>query len=401
MPMPPYSPFIQHWNLDTQVVFLNHGSFGACPTEVLQKQAIIQSRLEAEPVRFMVEELEPIYRQAKISLADFVGTHTNNISFVPNTTTGVNTVLNSLPTAQPNEEWLLTNLTYGACAQAAQHYARLKGYSIVTAQLPFPFTHEDELVQALEQSITPNTKFAIIDFVTSATGFVLPVDKIIKLVHTHGVQVLIDAAHAPGMVNFNLDQLQPDYFVGNCHKWICSPKGSAFLYVAKAHQHQIFPLVISHQYDKPVAEEEKWCMQFFWDGTHDFSAFLCVPAAIDFMGQIAGGWNELRAQNKALTIAGRSCLNEVFGFPFTNPESNVGHLANIEIPPATEPLTYGFNNQGQLKNLLMKEYKIEVPIIHIGNRRYVRISAQLYNSLEQYQYLADVLTELKNKNQLF
>ncbi len=392
MSLPSYSKAIEHWSLDRDMVFLNHGSFGATPTKILAKQQAIIQQMEREPVRFMVRELEPMWWEAKAKVAAFVGAESSNLVFVKNATMGVNTIIHSL-SFDEGDEILTSNHIYGACYNTLNQYAIQKKFSIKMATIPFPFQNDEEVLEALIQGITPRTKLLLIDHITSATGSIFPIENIVSAFESRGIEVLVDGAHAPGMMELELEKLGASYFVGNCHKWICSPKGSAILYVRKDKQPKINPLQFSHVHDKKRGTADDWSAQFFWPGTDDISAYLCVPDAIQQMQEIGGSWEDIRKHNKNLVVQARNLIAETLGTELPVPEKNIGFISNILIGPGQLPDKF-FNSISTLQETLFQKYKIEVPIFVFDRqnpRLWVRVSAQLYNSFEQYEYLAAAL----------
>ncbi len=392
MHLPNYNPLVQHWSLNKKIVYLNHGSFGATPTKVLEAQHQLQLENEAEAIEFYIDKLPDLLHTSKAALANFIGTSTNNIVFVQNTTTGVNTILNSL-TPNEGEDWLTTNHAYGACVHAYKHFANKHNCRVITAHIDYPITSEDAILESIEKSITPKTTIALIDYITSASAIILPIKKIITLLHSKGIKVIIDAAHAPGMIDFNLDELQPDFFVANCHKWICSPKGSAFMYVAPQHQQLIHPLVISHYNDTNIDGADHWSNQFMWDGTHDYSAYICVKNALEYMPTlIQGGWEGIKKHSHELVWAAANKIASTLQVQLPAPEHMVGSICNIPMPDGIAA-SRKFHSNVALKDALFHKCQIEVPVFMFpaAPTQWLRISAQLYNSMEQYDYLLDCL----------
>jgi isopenicillin-N epimerase len=384
----------RHWLIDSGVVFLNHGSFGSCPRVVLESQREWRDRLERQPVRFFVRELEGLWDEARHVLAHFLGADTDGLVFVPNATAGVNTVLRSLH-FQPGDELLVTNHEYNACRNALDFVAEQSGARVVVARVPFPFQHEDDLVQPILDCVTPRTRLALLDHVTSQTGVVFPLPRLVRELAAHGVETLVDGSHAPGMVPLNLNELGADYYTGNCHKWICAPKGVAFLHVRRDRQAAIRPLVISHGANSPRTDRSRFLIEFGWTGTGDPSACLCVPEALRFMGSLLpGGWTEVMQRNHALARAARDVLARALGIDAPCPETFLGSLASLPLPdaphshPSKSPLYLD-----PLQDKLLLEHGIEVPIVPwpAPPQRLLRVSAQLYNSLPQYEQLAKVL----------
>lgn len=397
MKFPSFSEHIKHWSLDQNITFLNHGSFGAAPTVILQKQNELRTRLEAEPIRFMLREFIELYYSSLEKLAEFVGAKSSSLTFIKNATMGVNTIFHSL-NFKEGDEILIHSHAYGACVNAIRWYSEKQKFKIAVADVPFPIKSEDEVVEAFVNAVTPKTKLAMIDHITSATGIIFPVERIVKELQGRGVEVLVDGAHAPGQLHLELDKLGAEYYVGNCHKWICSPKGSALLYVREDKRNLISPLQISHVFDAPVSEERKWNGQFFWPGTDDYTAYCCVGDAIDFFeSNFEGGWKQIRITNRELALRARKYIAEKIGTPLPSPDSMISNLANIYIGGAELP-AYGFNYITPLQEKLFTEYKIEVPVFIFNRsqpRQWVRISTQLYNSMEQYEYLGEALIKCR------
>ena len=403
MPKTPYStPSLRKpaanprlWWLDPQITFLNHGSFGACPKAVLDHQTALRRRLEREPVAFMVRELESLLDKARAALARFVRAKPSNLVFVRNATSGVNAVLRSL-TFTRGDEILVTDHEYNACRNVVDFVAERAGVKVVVAPIPFPIAHEDQIVAPILERVTSRTRLALVDHITSQTALVLPIERIVRELESRNVRVLVDAAHAPGMVPLNLTKLGASYYTGNCHKWICAPKGAALLHVREDRQSEIRPTVISHGANSPRKDRSRFQIEFGWAGTWDPTAMLSVPVAIEFMGSLLpGGWPELMRRNQALALAGRALLCDALEIQLPCPDSMIASIAAFPIndgksaqPPKT-PLYLD-----PLQEHLFKRWKIEVPIIPwpAPPRRLLRISAQVYNSLPDYEHLREALS---------
>jgi len=385
------------WPLDPKVTFLNHGSFGSCPRSVLAFQQEMRERLERQPVQFLVRELEELLDEARQTLASFIGADSDGLVFVPNATAGVNTVLRSLK-FEPGDELLVTNHEYKACRSALDFAASRAGLRVVEAEIPFPLSHPSQVVEAIAAAVTPRTRLALVDHVTSQTGLVFPIQDIIRVLTERGVEVLVDGAHAPGMVPLNLQALAPTYYAGNCHKWICAPKTAGFLFVQADRRRDIRPLIISHGAYTQRTDRSRYLIEFSWTGTWDPSAVLSVPVALQTLGRaVTGGWPTIMEHNRALALAGRRLLVEALKIESPCPDGMIGSLASVPLPDApndlvpTSPL-YADPMQDQLR----EEYGIEVPVVPWPEhpRRLLRISAQLYNSLPQYRRLAEALRHI-------
>lgn len=375
------------WMLDPETAFLNHGSFGACPIAVLHTQQDFRNRLERQPLRFLGREFEALLDQAREALAAFVGASCEELVFVPNATTGVNAVLRSL-TFSPNDELLTTSQEYNACRNALDFVASRSGATVIVAEVPYPIASPDQVIEAVLSKVSDRTRLALIDHVVSQTGLVFPIALLVQALSNRGIDTLIDGAHAPGMVELNLSAIGATYYASTCHKWICAPKGAAFLYVKKEKQAEIRPLTISHGANSPRRDRSKFQLEFDWMGTVDPTAYLSVKSAIEFMNSLLpGGWAELRANNRNKAIAARNRLCELLNVAPPCPESMIGSLATI-------PLHDG--SYVELQNALFEKFNIEVPIVPFPQipNRLVRISAQLYNTAEQYEYLGQSLLTL-------
>lgn len=386
-----------HWALDPAITFLNHGSFGACPLPVLEKQQLFRSQMEAEPVRFFALELEDLLDQARQTLAEFVGADVADLAFVPNATTGVNAVLRSLcfplgnaRPLQAGDELLTTNHEYNASRNALDFVAQYSGATVVVAPIPFPIESPAQIVAAILEKVSDRTRLVLVDHVTSQTGMVFPLTELVPALTQRHIEVLVDGAHAPGMVNLNLKELGVSYYTGNCHKWLCAPKGSAFLYVRQDLQPGVRPLVISHGANSPRRDRSFFHLEFDWMGTSDPTPYLCVPTAIEFMGSLLPqGWLGLMAHNRSMALAARQALAQQLGVLPPCPESLIGSMAVLPLPQG---------DASWLQSRLLQQFKIEVPIIpwqeEAPSNRLLRISAQIYNTATDYDELGQALLTL-------
>jgi len=381
-----------HWALDPDILFLNHGSFGACPRAVLAHQSELRSKLEAEPVRFFLRELGPLLDSSRERLAEFIRADPGGLAFVANATTGVNSVLRSLE-LRSGDELLTTDHAYGACKNALDHVAARAGARVRVARIPFPLRDPEQVVAAIMEHVSERTRLAMIDHVTSATGLVLPLERIVAELHARGVDVLVDGAHAPGMVPLDLQSLGVAWYTGNCHKWLCAPKGAGFLWAREDRRESTRPAVISHGATSSTDERSRFLNEFDWVGTIDPTPWLSVGFAIEAMGaMLPGGWPEVMETNRALVLRGREILCEVLGIAEPAPRQMIGSLATVPIPdgePARPRPLYSDPQQDRI----LSEFGIEVPIgcWPVAPQRFLRISAQLYNTEDQYTRLAEVV----------
>ena len=390
------SPLHAHWTLDPSITFLNHGSFGACPRVVLGAQQREREKLEQEPVRYLARELEPRIDASRDMLAKFVGADVRDLVFVSNATSAVNAVLRSLRFS-PGDELLCTDHGYNACSNVLRHVAQQSGAKIVVARVPFPLASEQQVTDAVLAAVTPKTRFALLDHVTSPTGLVFPIEALVREIQGRGVPVMVDGAHAPGMVPLDLEKLGASYYTGNCHKWLCAPKGVGFLHVRRALQGPIRPPVISHGANSTRTDKSRFQLEFDWTGTLDPTAVLALPEALSTMAALVpGGWPEVMQRNRALALAGRKLLCDALKIAAPSPESMIGSLAALPLPDgSSEPPRSPLYNDA-LQTALFDRFQIEVPIVPwpAPPKRLLRISAQLYNAMDDCERVVVALREL-------
>jgi isopenicillin-N epimerase len=376
------------WQLDPAWTYLNHGGYGGCPTVVLEAQVDWIRRLERQPIHFIARQLEGELDRLLTRLGAFVGADPANLAFVTNATVGVNTVLRSLR-FEPGEEILVTSHSYPSIFNAVEWVAKRWGAKMVVADVPFPIAGPDDVMAAVAERMSDRTRLLVVDHVTSPTGLVLPIDRLAALAQARGVEVLIDGAHGPGMLPLDLASLGADYYTGNCHKWMCAPKGAAFLYVAPQHHERIVPLSISLGWIIQKDDEPDFHAAFKYTGTADPSPVLAIDAAMDFFESLPGGWRETRRRNHDLLLQARALLSEELGAEQPAPEEMLGSLCTLPLPDGRADL---------LEQRLVEEFKIEVPVLGWPFRpkgeagpRWFRISPHVYNDLSQYAHLAKIL----------
>ena len=372
-----------HWTLDPRITFLNHGSFGATPRVVLEKQSEFRARMEAEPVRFLVRELEPRIDESRRALAEFVGASFDDIAFVPNATAGVNAVLRSLD-LDKFDELLVTNHEYNASRNALDFSAAAEGAKVVCVDVPFPIASPDEVVERVLAGVTERTRLFLIDHVTSQTALIFPIERLIAEMSARGIDTLVDGAHAPGMLPLDLHSLGAAYYTGNLHKWVCAPKGAAFLYVRQNRRYKIRPAIISHGANATRTDRSRFHLEFDWTGTFDPTAWMCVGESLKFMSSLVeGGWPEVMRRNRELALRARDLLCDSLGIPHPAPDSMIGSMAAMPLPDG---------NAEELQDVLFRQ-NIEVPVMPWPepHGRILRVSAQLYNTIDDYEKLAAAL----------
>ena len=389
-------PFADRFLLDPRVTFLNHGSFGACPIPVLQEQAALRARMERQPVQFFARDLEGLLDEARAVLAGLCGCDPHDLAFVPNATAGVNAVLRSLP-LQPGEELLTTDHAYNACKNALDHVAAQAGARVVVARVPFPLHSAAQVTEAVLAAVTSRTRLLLLDHITSPTALIFPVAELVRALEQRGIDTLVDGAHAPGMIPLALDALGAAYYTGNCHKWLCAPKGAAFLHVRRDRQPLIHPTSISHGANLQRPERSRFLLEFDWTGTADPSPYLCVPHSLRFLsGLLPGGLPALQARNHALVVAARERLCQALGVAPPCPEDMLGAMAALPLPPGDEGAAVTSPLLTDPLQAQLLGHDLEGPSVAWPRppQRLLRVSAQIYNEAADYERLRAALLQL-------
>ena len=392
MDRPQRSALAHHWTLDPTCVFLNHGSFGASPKFIIDEQRKWQDILENEPVRFFEETLHDVMLDTRKSLAKMLNCDPEDLALIENATSGVNTILRSLKFA-PGDEILVPDHAYQACKNTIDYVSEKWGANVVTCHIPFPIDNADIAYDAIMSGVSSRTVLALIDTVTSPTGLLMPFEKIVHDLESKGVHVMLDAAHGIGMIPLDLDRMCASFTTSNCHKWLCAPKGTAFLHVRKDLQSQIHPLTISHGMSFPLGDTTRFRHEFDWTGTRDLTGHCTLPVLIDGMAKLVeGGWSSIMKLNHDLAIEGRNILCQRLGISAPCPEDMISCIATLPLPSSSSggiPL----HEPDPLHETLQKKYGIQIPVWswESPQGRYIRLSAQLYNHVDEYHYLAEAL----------
>ena len=383
--MAPYPAFPcrSAWDLDPAFLTVNHGSFGAAPRTVVASQRAWQDRMERQPSRFMNTVYPGAIRSAAAVLGAFLNADPDHLVFVDNATTGCNAVVRSLPLRKGDRIAILSH-AYGAVHNTIRFVAEQTGAHIVRAAVPFPDPTEDALVAAIEGVLTPETKLAVLDHITSGSAIVLPMQRIVAACHAAGVKVLVDGAHAPGQIDLDLQAIGADWYVGNCHKWLCAPKGCAFLYAKPPAQAGLHPGTISHGYGQGFLAE------FDWTGTTDPSRFLAIDAAIAFHHELGGA--SLRARNKVLAAQGGALIAQRLNTNVGASGATAGAMATMRLPVDDPSPEYALRIRRQLMDA-----GTDAPVHALDGALWLRISAFAYNEPADYARLAElVLAVLRN-----
>ncbi len=372
--------------LDPDVVFLNHGSFGATPRPVFAVYQRWQRELERQPVAFLGRRFTALMRDARQALAAFLHVAARDVVYVTNATTGLNIVARSLALG-PDDEVLTTDHEYGALTRTWRFLARKRGFRLVEQPIPLPLTTPEAFVQALWQGVTPRTRVIFLSHITSSTALIFPVAEVCRRARESGILTVIDGAHAPGQIPLRLDELGADFYVGNLHKWLCAPKGAAFLYARRAAQTLLEPLVVSWGWEPEpeFASESPFVDLFEWQGTRDIAAFLAVPAAIRY--QQERGWERVRARCHALAAEAQRRLEALLGVPplHTDPDRWIGQMAAVRFPHP---------DPASVQAALYTRFRIEVPFLPWKDGACLRVSVQGYNTSQDVEALLDALPQV-------
>lgn len=376
--------------LDPDVVFLNHGSFGATPRPVFAAYQAWQRRLEAEPVQFLIRELPDLLAEARAALAAYLGVAAADLVYMPNATFAVNVVARSLPLGS-GDELLTTNHEYGACENVWRFLSGKRGFTYRRQPLPFPLPEvpdlDEFLVDTFWRGVTPRTRVIFLSHITSATALRLPVAAICERARAEGILTVVDGAHAPGQIPLDLEAIGADFYLGNAHKWLCAPKGSAFLYTRPARQALIEPLVVGWGWgeERSLRFGSDYLDYLQWLGTNDLAAYLSVPSAIAF--QADHGWPAVRERCHALLQEALARLSALTGLPSPYPDASLyRQMAVASLPPLADLAKF------QMR--LFDQFQVEIPCIEWQARQFIRISVQGYNREEDISVLETALGTL-------
>ena len=370
--------------LDPDVVFLNHGSFGACPRPVFEAYQAWQAELERQPVEFLGRRFNELMRSARESLAAHVGADPDDLVYVPNATTGLNIVARSL-LLQPGDEVLSTDHEYGALDRTWRFVCQKRRARYVHSTLPVPVGSGDQIVEALWAGVTERTRVLFLSHITSPTALILPIAELVRRARERGIITVIDGAHAPGQIPVDLEMLGADFYAGNCHKWMCAPKGSAFLHARRQVQPLLEPLVVSWGWDSEAPGPSSLVDEHEWQGTRDIAAYLTVPYAIAFLQ--SHDWPLVQQNCHELVRAARGAITELTGLEPISPDSPecYAQMVTVPLPPCDAQV---------LKQRLYDEFAVEVPIITWRDHQLVRVSIQGYNTREDVEALLRGLRSL-------
>lgn len=360
--------------LRRDVIFLNHGSFGACPRPVFEAYRHWQRELEDQPVEFLARRARDLMRWARAALGESLGADPDDLVYVPNATTGLNIVARSLR-LNPGDEVLTTDHEYGALDRTWQFVCEKQEAVCVRAPVPLPVTSREEVVEAIWSRVTPRTRVLFASHITPPTALILPIEDLVRRARAEGILTVIDGAHAPGQIPLALEALGADFYAGNCHKWMCAPKGSAFLYARRKVQSLLEPLVVSWGWRSDRPGPSRFIDEHEYQGTRDLAAFLAVPSAIEFFRE--NSWDTVRKECHAAAGDTRRAIEALTGLPsicpHTRPDGSpwFAQMASVFLPPC---------DAEALQQRLLEEFRIEVPVWNWNGRPLLRVSVQGYNT---------------------
>lgn len=371
--------------LDSDVVFLNHGSFGATPRPVLEIYQKWQRELERQPVRFITRELPQQLADSRQVLGEYLKAASSNLVYVPNVTFGVNVVARSLSLG-PGDEVLTSDHEYGACENAWRYLSQRNGFRIIQQPIGIPLASEQEILEQFWQAVTPRTRVIYLSHITSSTAMQFPVKEICARAAESGLISVIDGAHAPGQIDIDLAAIGADFYIGNCHKWLCAPKGSAFLYAHPDRQDLIEPLVVGWGWGdkKEITYGSDFLDYLQWLGTKDLAAYLSVPAAISFLKD--HNWSKVRDSCHSLVKEAINRIEKLTALPSLYPNESYYHQMAIAQLPHVDDIR-------ETKNSFYDKYRIEVPFIEWNDRHFIRVCVQGYNSQDDIDTLIGALKE--------
>tara|TARA_B110000444_G_C18835788_1_gene595851 strand:+ start:1370 stop:2503 length:1134 start_codon:yes stop_codon:yes gene_type:complete len=366
--------------LDQNIIYLNHGSYGACPKPVFDDYQSWQKKIEYQPVQFLSKDIYKYLEHSREALGNYVKCDKNDLIFYANPSSAINTIISNLKLTI-NDEVLMSTHEYGALIRAWKKSAKIKGFKVIEQHIKLPLSTEKDFVKEFWSGVNKRTKVIFLSQITSATALIFPVKQICELASKAGIITIIDGAHVPGHINLNIKNMDCDFYSGACHKWLCGPKGSSFLYVKKKFQKNFMPLVISWGKYGDDPGPTKFLQNFQWQGTTDISSFLTVPSAINF--QVKNNWISIQKECRGLIRKTKDELSDLFNDEGLSVGGDwLGQMVSFPLPKGK------FKN---LKFILLNDYRIEVPIFNWRDREYIRVSVQAYNKWDDITQLIKAL----------
>ena len=371
------------FSLDPEITYLNHGSFGACPKVIFDNLVSFQKKLEFEPVNFLDNHLYQYLKESRSALSNYINCDRDDIAFFPNPSTALNTLIRSLD-LKSGDQILTTNHEYGALDKTWDFICKKTGAKYIKQNISLPLQSKKDFINTFIKGINKKTKVIFISHITSPTGLIFPIDKICKIAKENNLFCIIDGAHVPGHIDLDIKKLDPDIYTGACHKWMCAPKGTAFLYAKKEIQDYIDPLVISWGYKSDRPSHSKYLDYHQWQGTNDPSPYLTVPDVINFLNK--HNWNEVSTNCKKINIEAKALVTKSLNKRPLSSDEFVGQMTAIKIK-CKDPI--------KLMEILYRDFKLVVPIVKWEENMLLRFSIQAYNSMEDIEKLIFAIKQLK------
>ena len=374
--------FKENFFLQDGITYLNHGSFGACPKMIFDNYQDWQLKLEKQPVKFFSDEVYNALEHSRIALSQFLGCDQDEILFFQNPTTAISNIIYNL-NLKSGDEILMTDHEYGALVRAWNVWGKKNNIHIKTAKIAIPLCSDDEFVGDFCSQISPKTKVIFLSQITSPTGLILPINKIIEFAKEKNILTIVDGAHVPGHINLNIHDLGCDFYTGALHKWMCGPKGASFLFVKKKHQHWIKPLIYSWGKNGDDPGPSEFLQDFQWQGTRDMSAFLTIPKILDFFKNTL---KDSQTKSKKLIQISHQKFKDILGTDsISNGKQFIGHMVSHPLPK---------NTNQDIKNILWNNYCIEIPIFKWEDLRLIRLSIHIYNDQNDIDSLMGALKSI-------
>ena len=376
--------------LDSELIHLNHGSFGACPKPIFDSLVSWQKKLELNPVKHLAFDIYKYLENSREHLSKYINSDKDDIVFFPNPSTALNTVIKSLD-LKYGDEILTTNHEYGALDKTWNFICEKTGSKYIKQNIKLPFQSKKDFISTFVAGINEKTKIIFISHITSPTGLVFPVEDICKIAKENNIFCIIDGAHVPGHIDLDIKQLDPDIYTGACHKWMCAPKGTSFLYAKKEIQDFIDPLVISWGYDSDAPTDllanmmspSKYLSYHQWQGTQDPSSYLTIPDVINFLNQ--NNWEKVSKNCHRLNIEARKMVNNCLNQRAISSDKFIGQMSSIKIR---------CEDTFKLQRIFYEDYKIIIPVVKWEDNTFLRFSVQAYNSMEDIDKLIFAIKEL-------
>ncbi len=371
--------------LDPDVTYLNHGSFGACPEPIFNSLITWQRKLEYEPVKHLAHDIYNHLEDSRKALSEYINCYKDDVVFFPNPSSALNTVLRSLH-LKKGDEILTTDHEYGAMDRAWRYISKKVGIKYINQPIQLPLQSKQEVVNQFVKGITKKTKIIFLSHISSPTAVIFPVKEICQIAKERNIITIVDGAHVPGHIPLDIQEIDPDFYTGACHKWMCSPKGVAFLYVKPIFQKIIEPLVISWGYEAEQPSHSQFLDYLQWQGTNDMSAYLTIPDTIKFLKD--NNWKSVAKECRTLNLKAREMISEELKSDLICSQDFLGQMSTINLD---------FKDPIESQIEFYNKYKIQIPFLIWNNKKFIRLSIQVYNDENDINYLIGSLKDYLNR----